>query len=390
MAERPHVALIVETSTHYGRLVLQGITRYVRSHQPWSCFLEQRELWASAPAWLKGWHGSGVICRKTTPQLVRMLDRAKVPIVDLCDISPPVGAPRIEADHRAMGRIAADHLLERGFTRFAFCGFSDQAWSVARREGFKSHLAQRGLKCQVWESAWPEPRDYPWEREQAQIGAWLRSLDRPVGIVACNDMRGQHLLDACQREEIAVPEEAAVIGMDDDAVLCNLCQPPLSSVVPNAERVGYESAALLDRMMAGEKPPKAPMFIPPLGVTTRQSSDVLAIDDPVVASAVRFIRERACDGCGMKDLLRQTPMSRSLLERRFRRHLGRSPQAEIRAVQLKRVRQLLGESDLSLDQIAQLAGYSHPEYMSVVFKRETGQTPGQYRSTANPAFGGKN
>jgi LacI family transcriptional regulator len=204
--------------------------------------------------------------------------------------------------------------------------------------------------------------------------------------MACNDMRVQHLLNACQRVDIAVPEELAVIGVDDDALVCNLCQPPLSSVVPNAERVGYEAAALLDRMMSGEIPPAQPLLIPPVRITIRQSSDVLAIEDAVVAAAVRFIRERACQGCGMKDLLRHIPMSRSLLERRFRQYLGRSPQAEIRAVQLKRVKQLLSESDLPLDQISPLAGYAHPEYMSVVFKRETGQTPGQYRSAGNPAF----
>jgi LacI family transcriptional regulator len=389
MPDLPHVALIVETSIHYGRQVLQGITRYVRSHQPWSCFLEQRELWASPPAWLRGWKGSGVICRKTTPALARMLARAKVPLVDLNDIDPPAGAPGIESDHAALGAAAADHLLERGFTQFAFCGFSDQAWSVRRREGFISRLAERGHRCDAWESPWPEPHAHPWEREQAQIGRWLLSLPRPIGLMACNDMRGQHVLDACQRVGLAVPEQAAVIGVDDDAVLCNLCHPPLSSVVPNAERVGYEAAALLDRLIAGDQPPAGRMLIPPLGVTTRQSSDVLAIDDPVVAAAVRFIRERACHGCSMKDLLRHVPMSRSLLERRFRQHLGRSPQAEIRAVQLKRVKQLVGESDLSLDQIAPLAGYAHPEYMSVVFKRETGQTPGQYRGLTNPAFGAR-
>lgn len=237
----------------------------------------------------------------------------------------------------------------------------------------------------MWESAWPETNAHPWEREQEEIGRWLQSLPRPVGLMACNDMRGQHVLDACLRVNIAVPEELAVIGVDDDSVLCNLCHPPLSSIVPNAQRVGYEAAALLDRMMSGQTPPTEPLLIPPMGVTIRQSTDVLAIDDPIVAAAVRFIRERACQGCGMKDLLRHVPMSRSLLERRFRQHLGRSPQAEIRAVQLKRVKQLLAESDLSLDQIAGLAGYAHPEYMSVVFKRETGQTPGQYRAATNAA-----
>jgi LacI family transcriptional regulator len=386
MSRQAHVALIVETSIHYGRQVLSGVTRYIRSHEPWSVFLEQRELWSSPPAWLRNWAGAGVICRKTTPQMARMLAKAKVPLVDLNDCCPPLGAPRIEGDHRAMGVIAADHLMERGFTRFAFCGFGDQAWSISRREGFSTRLAERGFACEVWESSWVGPRARTWEREQDQITRWLRSLRRPIGMMACSDARGQHVLDACNRIDLAVPEEVAVIGVDDDAVLCNLCHPPMSSVVPNAERVGYEAAALLARIIAGEKPPPEPLLIEPLGVTTRQSTDVLAIDDPAVAAVVRFIRERACQGCSMKDVERFSPLSRSLLERQFRRHLGRSPQAEIRAVQLKRVKQLLGESDLPLDRIASLAGYSHPEYMSVVFKRETGQTPGQYRTLTNPTF----
>jgi LacI family transcriptional regulator len=315
-----------------------------------------------------------------------MLAKAGIPVVDLSDIHPSFGVPRIESDHHAMGMAGADHLLERGFAQFAFCGFDDQAWSIRRREGFLARLSERDYACNVWESPWPERQSHPWEREQTAIAKWLSSLPRPVGLMACNDMRGQHVLDACQRVDLSVPEEAAVIGVDDDAVLCNLCHPPLSSIVPNAERVGYEAAALLDAMMNGQSPPAEPMLVPPVGVTTRQSSDVLAIDDRTVAAALRFIRERACAGCSMKDLLRHIPMSRSLLERRFRQHLGRSPQAEIRAVQLKRVRQLLAESDLSLDQIAPLAGYAHPEYMSVVFKRETGQTPGQYRAATNPAI----
>ena len=386
MTKRPHVALIVETSIHYGRQILRGVTRYLRSHQSWSVFLEQRELWTAPPPWLRKWRGDGVICRKTTPEMAEMLHRAKVPLIDLNDCCPPLGAPRIESDHRAIGVLAADHLLERGFGHFAFCGFAGQAFSIARREGFVGRLAERGRRCEIWESPWTGPRQQTWEREQTQIARWLASLPLPVGLMACSDMRGQHVLDACLRLDRAVPEEIAVIGVDDDAVLCNLCHPPLSSVMPNPERVGYEAAALLDRMMSGEAPPDEPLRIEPVGVQTRQSTDVLAIDDPAVASALRFIRERAFHGCSMKDVLQHASMSRSLLERKFRQYLGHSPQAEIRSVQLKRVKQLLAESDLPLNEIASLAGYTHPEYMSVVFKRETGQTPGQFRSASNPAF----
>jgi LacI family transcriptional regulator len=386
MTKRPHVAMIVETSIHYGRQILRGVTRYLRSHRPWSVFLEQRELWTAPPDWLRRWRGDGVICRKTTPELAEMLHRAGVPLVDLNDRCPPMGAPRIESDHRAIGRLAADHLTERGFQNFAFCGFSER-FSTERRAGFVARLAERGFECASWESPWVGPAARAWEREQAEIARWVSSLPQPVGLMACSDARGQHVLDACQRVDLAVPEAVAVIGVDDDAVLCNLCHTPLSSVVPNPERVGYEAAGLLDRLMEGATAPAGVQLIEPVGVQTRQSTDVLAIDDPAVAATLRFIRERAFHGVSMKEVIRHAAMSRSLLERKFRQFLGHSPQAEIRSVQLKRVKQLLAESDLPLTQIASLAGYAHPEYMSVVFKRETGRTPGQFRAAANPGYG---
>ena len=387
MPDRPHVALIVETSIHYGRQVLQGITRYVRSHQPWSCFLEQRELWASPPPWLNGWKGSGVICRKTTPALAKMLGRAKIPVVDLSDIQSSFGVPRIESDHKAIGALAADHLLERGFTQFAFCGFSDQTWSIRRREGFLARLQERGFTSLVWESPRPERQSHPWEKEQALIAQWLRSLPRPIGIMACNDMRGQHVLDACQRVDIAVPEGAAVIGVDDDAVLCNLCHPPLSSVVPNAEPHRLRSGGIARSTDVRRKSARRADADSAAGNHHAQSSDVLAIDDAVVASALRFIRERACQGCGMKDLLRHVPMSRSLLERKFRQYLGRSPQAEIRARAAQARQTITGRIRSPAGSNLTTGWIYAPRIHERRFQaRETGQTPGQYRAAGNPAF----
>ena len=230
------------------------------------------------------------------------------------------------------------------------------------------------------EGPWDSSSVLTWEEQQAQLCDWLRSLPRPIGIMACNDMRGQHVLDACRRINAAVPEEVAVIGVDNDELVCDLCDPPLSSVMPNPQRIGFEAAALLDRLMEGEKPQQMSKLVEPLGIVTRQSTDVLAIEDPLVASAVKYIRQRACDGISVVDVLHHVPVSRSILERRFRKFIGRSPQSEIRNVQLKRVKQLLRETDLPLERIAALSGYDHPEYMSVVFKRELGQTPGQYRT----------
>ena len=187
------------------------------------------------------------------------------------------------------------------------------------------------------------------------------------------------MLDACRSAGLAVPSDVAVIGVDNDALLCDLASPPLTSVIPNAHRAGYEAAALLEKLMAGRKVPATAHLIPPLGVAARQSTDVLAVDDRDVARAVQFIREHACEGINVSDLLRTVPLSRRVLEQRFQKLLGRTPREEILHVRLARVRQLLGETDLPLYLIAERTGFEHVEYLSVVFKRETGQTPSEYR-----------
>jgi LacI family transcriptional regulator len=382
MARKPHVALIVETSSVYGRRILRGATRYVRSHQPWSLFLEQRALTSKPPAWLKDWHGDGIISRATDRRLAKLLARSGVPVVDLTDRHGDLGLPHIWSDGQAIGRLAAEHLAERGFRYFAFCGFEREHWSRQRQGGFVECAQRSGTVCGVYESPWHGAHAHAWEEEQQDLAGWLRSLPKSAGVLACNDLRGQQVLDACNRAELAVPEEVAVIGVDNDELLCELCNPPLSSVIPNPERIGYQAAELLDRLMAGKRAREREQLIPPLGIATRQSTDVLAIDDPEAAAAVKYISEHACHGATIPDVLAHVTLSRSMLERRLRKYLGRSPQEMIRQTQLKRVRQLLAETDLPLSRIGELAGYKHTEYMCVAFKRAVGQTPGAYRRQA--------
>jgi len=202
----------------------------------------------------------------------------------------------------------------------------------------------------------------------------------PVGVLACYDIKAQQLLDACRDASIAVPEDVAVLGVDNDPVLCSLTTPPLSSVIPNAQRSGFEAAALLDRMMAGKKEPPTPHLIEPLGIETRQSTDVLAIPDRDVAAALRFIREHACDGIGVAEVLKAVPLSRRVLEQRFQKLLGRTPHDEITRVQIENVKRLLEDSDLPLEAIAGRCGYKHVEYMTVAFKREVGVPPSVWRT----------
>ena len=207
--------------------------------------------------------------------------------------------------------------------------------------------------------------------------------------MACYDFQGRKVLNACSQRGIAVPDEVAVLGVDNDEVLCDFAAPPLSSVILNPHRTGYEAAALLARMMNGERIGAEAHRIEPLGVATRQSTDVLAVEDGGVAAAVRFIREHACEGISVKDVLRAVPQSRRSLEERFKKLIGRTPHEEISRVQLNQVKLLLAETDWSLERIAESTGFAHAGYLSSVFRRLSGSTPSHYRALNRPKAAGK-
>jgi LacI family transcriptional regulator len=374
------VACIVETSMAFGREILWGIARYLQENGPWTVYIEQRSVSDRAPPWLKTWDGNGVISR-LSPRETRDLRARGIPTVDLNDQGPGRCHPDISSDHHAEGAVAAEHLMERGFTSFAFFGYPSFAWSRACLEGFVGKLRAAGYSCHVYGHAqrvsWGH-QQASWEVEVEGVAAWLRSLPIPLGLMACNDFRGTQALDACRRARIAVPEQVAVIGVDNEELVCTLAYPPLSSVVPNARSIGYEAALLLERLMKG-RPATGPHQIPPLGVVTRLSTDVNAVADPEVAAAMQFIRQHACDGITVDDVLLHVPISRSVLQRRFRSLLGRSIHKMIASVRLQRTKQLLVDTDLPLAVIAQRAGFVHVEYLCAAFRQAVGSSPGTYR-----------
>jgi LacI family transcriptional regulator len=378
----PHVALIVETSTAYGRAILSGISQYVREYGPWTVYIEQRSLQDPAPPWLERWAGDGIIARASTPQSARKLAKTGVPTVDLNDQVRGLGLPQIHSDHAAIARLAADHLIDRGFRHFAYFGFPIFEWSVRRQEAFTNHVLAAGHQ---FHEGLPGRRVHwshqqaSWENEIEGVAQWVKRLPKPLGIMAGNDIRGIQMLDACRRAGVAVPEEVAVVGVDNEELVCLLAYPPLSSVVPDAYRVGYESAALLDQMMKGHPVTEMLRSIPPVSVATRQSSDVTAIANPCLASAMQFIRESACQGIGVDDVLAHLSVSRSVLQRLFRKELGQTILDAITATRMQRVKQLLAETDLSLNDIADRAGFSYVEYLSTSFRHHTGQSPSSYR-----------
>jgi len=375
---RRQVALLIETSNAYARGLVQGVVHYIREHRPWSFHLMEQGRGDDPPAWLAGWKGDGIIARIETPRIAAAVVKTGLPAVDLSAARLVPALPWVETDDAQIAKLAAEHLLERGFRHFAFCGVARFNWSVWREEYFAARVRAAGHDCHVYQPK----REGAAAAQVAEIGRWLRTLPKPLGVMACYDSRGQQVLDACRGEGFAVPDEVAVIGVDNDTLLCELASPPLSSVIPNAQRAGYVAAARLDRLMAGKRVTPLAELIPPLGVASRQSTDALALDDRTIAQAVRMIREHACEGINVADVLRVVPLSRRVLEQRFQKLLGRTPRAEILKVRLGRVRRLLGETDLTLYQIAERTGFTHVEYLSVVFKRETGATPSAFRAAA--------
>lgn len=382
---KQNVALIVETSSVYGRDLLSGIVRYMRVHDEWSVFLEQRDLWKQPPSWLNDWHGDGIISRATTPKLLEAIARTKVPLVEVTDRRGDSPLPQIRSDDAAIGKLGAEHLIERGFHRFGFCGFKGEAWSKRREQAFvKTTNEKSQTTCLCFDSAWHGPAAKAWEAEQQSIIEWLQQFEPPFAVMACNDIRGQHVINACLKLGLAVPEQVAVLGVDNDELLCRISSPPMSSVVPNAQMVGYLAAETLAQLMAGQNVDEQTQLVNPLRVATRQSTDVVAIEDRDIAAALHYIRQHASRGLTVDEVVKNNSVSRSTLERQVRKYLGRTPQEEIRHVQVKRVRELLLTTDLSAEKIASLCGFGHPEYLHVVFKRITGMTTGEFRKQAHP------
>ncbi len=377
---RRSVALLIESSNAYARGLLQGIIAYQQQHDAWSIYLPEQDRGATPPKWIRNWQGDGVIARIESEEIAKVVHRIGIPVVDVSAARQLERIPWVETDDLRVAELAAAHLLERGFRNFAFYGDPKFNWSIWRRDHFIATLSRKGLDCAVFDALGPEARNYSWQRENRRLASWIRGLTKPVGLMASYDIGARQVLDACRELNIMVPEEIAVIGVDDDPIVCNLAFPSLTSVIPDAAGAGYRAAELLELMMSGGSPTTESHLLAPLGISTRQSTDIFAVEDPDIRLAAKLIRERACSGITVVDVLREISLSRRVFESRFRNATGQTPHEAILAQKLKRVEQLLRESDLSLEVIAAKTGFEHPEYMSVAFRKHFDSPPGKYRS----------
>jgi len=381
--ESPSVLLFVETSREFGRGLLHGIAKYARLHGPWRVYRWTGALDSSLPEW-KHLKIDGAIVRDVG--VVEGLAHSGIPVVfaqhNKESYSP---FPAIITDSAAIGAMAAEHFLDRGFQHFAYCGLNDFAWSRGRGEHFARRLAQAGFEIHLYHQHPREGRDARNDRnEQNLIADWLRTLPKPVAVMCCNDDRALQVVEACKQADCEVPDQVAVLGVDNDVLVCDLADPPISSISLNTEGAGYEGARLLDRLMKGEPMTGQAIPVSPTHIVTRMSTDVLAMNDPDVSAALQFIRRNPNRLIQVDNVVEATNVSRRVLEKRFKSILRRSVHQEIRRVRVNNIVQLLIGSDMNITEIALHTGFDGVEHIARYFRKETGMSLRDYRKKHAP------
>lgn len=416
-----HVALVLPTEFAYARGVLRGIIAATRERNMYAAGLDRGHRKAGLPwlfrvyrgiyghsskflvKWFRDWNPDGIICQIYDDRLAKVYRDAKKPVVELFESRSESEFPRILPDDVATGTMAAAHFLERGFRHFAFFGFPWMLWSREREAGFRAEI-ERAFRARAQTIGTDDPRSKftfasygsardaaparpntatgEFERSQprlaADMGAWLASLPRPLALFSANDQWGFELLQAAREVGLHVPEDVAILGVDDEELLCEIAHPPLSSIRIGGEQIGRVAVDLLDQLLRGKPVGKDIPRIPPIEVVTRQSTDVLAVEDADVSAALNHIRRHAVEGLSVKQLLDAVPVNRRTLERRFVSVLGHTPLEEIRRIRLERAKVLL-QTDLPIYDVATRSGFATPEYMATSFLQATGMTPTAYR-----------
>ncbi len=377
-ARRYRVALLIETSTSWGAGIVEGIAEFSQSAD-WTCLWDPRGKLEklSLP---DAWEVDGVIARVTHQELADQIEARGVPAVNVSWYR--YGGSRIvrcTGDETEAARLAAAHLADKGYQNFAYCGAPERAGYVDRfGAAFEFALNQRGFQC-AWfcrdEVAAP-PR---LAEQESALAAWLEALPKPCGLLTFHSVQGRRVIDACQTASIDVPNEVAILAGEHDDLSVEFARPKLTSIDSSVRRIGWEAAAVLSEMLEGGPPPTKPRLIPPAGITERQSTSSVAIADKLISLAVSYIRENACRGILVSDVLKHVPLSRRTLEKGFQRHFSRTPAEEIRRVRVARAAQLLKDTNWPAQKVAMESGFDSAEVLIRSFRRRHGMTPAQYR-----------
>jgi LacI family transcriptional regulator len=379
----PQVAVFLETSNELARAILRGIMQYVRMHGPWGLHIAGGGFDEQKLSDLRHWGATGIIARLSNENLAQMIIKAKLPTVlflpqgvgDSFLSSPTFRCGTFRNDSAAIGNKAAEYFLEQQFEHLAFIGDIHAAtWSLLREQAFVQHLRQAGYDTHVFPV---DPSIQDWWRERRHVVQWLKTLQKPFAVFAANDNRGRQLLDACLVAGITVPYQAAVLGVDNDELVCESSQPTLSSIAIGSEQAGFRAAEMLDRMFHGGE--SEHLLYGPTKIVSRESTDLVHVSDVTVIRALEFIRINTGFQIRVSDVAKHVGTTPRWLEILFKRHLGFSVVDEIKRIRLKRVCVLLKESDLSFQEISELCGFENANYLSRIFRLKYGMTMTQFK-----------
>jgi len=377
----PRVAVLVETSTDWGRQVIEGIGNYSRRHGPWNCFVEPHGLGESIIKLPQDWQPDGIVARVHNREVCEYLADIQIPVVNVSGTQLSYADwARVSIDEPACVHMALDYLLGLGLRRFAYYGDPTLGrYAEQRTTTYCNIVRGEGYECASYNPP-SELLSLPtWGVLQRDRARWLKSLPKPTGIITWGAIQARCVSDSCALEGISIPDEIAIIGIDSDTLVSTMARPALSSVRLSSRRQGFEAAKMLDSLMCGKDPVEKALYISPLGIVPRESTNMLAIPDNNVRKALRYIRDHACENVSVEDVVRYSSMSRRSMERKFMEWIGRSPASEIRRVKLDCVRQLLTDTSLPIGEIAATCGWTYVEYLIPVFKKAFGMTPLQYR-----------
>lgn len=373
------ITVLVDTSTGWGRRVIRGVLKFAKKHGPWDICVEPKGQ--SEPMRLPfGWHGDGVIARVSSIEMAKYLRDKRIPAVNVSAIHLKKHEfPTVTTDTHALVQLALSHFLERGLKHFAYIGLANRSYSFERQQAFCLACLKARFECHTYRAA----EGGNWQRRRESLRKWLSSLPKPVGILTWGVERGVELINEAKNCNLQIPDEVAILGSDDDDLLCESVQPSLSGIVVPAEQVGHEAAALLHEMLTVRRSKKATRrLIPPLGITARASTDLLAIDDKDVVAAIRYIQSVPEVPLRICDVSKAVAVSQRSLERRFQKYVGRTIAEIISESHVARAKLLLATTDLPMYQVATKSGFSSPEYMATVFRNAAGVSPRTYRTQA--------
>lgn len=371
MGQRKRLLVIMDPGRGFDRAVIEGVVRSARKNKIGALLHHRPPPRADVP----DIGLAGIVTSVKDGSEARPLRRLGIPVVNVGTWQPRVSLPSVIVDNEAIGRLGASYLADRGFGTFGFYSSFKTLFARRRADAFDAALAEVGHRCHRFEA----PRDVPWRREVELLAEWLGGLPKPAAIMADNDDAGRHVTEVLARLDMDVPERAAVLGVDNDEIICETAMPPLSSIDTGARQIGQKAVDLVLRLAAGEAAYPDPIRIRPKGVVTRRSTDVVAVSDEMVARALNYIRENAHLPINVMDVLDHVPVSRRTLERGFTSAVGRSPSQEIRRVHVQRAAWLLAFTDWRLQRVADESGFRSFRHFAAVFRKDMGMPPTAYR-----------